>query len=110
MSEEKKSVGRPKADIDMVLVTKLASIQCTLREIADIIGVDKETIRNRCARELELGKAQGKASLRRRQWEVADSGNATMLIWLGKQYLDQSDNPKDDEESNMILPWDMDEK
>lgn len=106
MSETTRGPGRPKADIDMVLVQKLASIHCTLREIADIIGVDKETIRNRCGRELELGKAQGKASLRRRQWEVAESGNATMLIWLGKQYLEQSDSPNSEDETNMILPWD----
>lgn len=110
MSEQKNKGGRPKIEIDMELVEKLASIHCTLREIADIIGCDKETIRNRCKEELTRGEAKGKASLRRRQWEVADSGNATMLIWLGKQYLGQSDAPKNDEENNMILPWDMDEK
>jgi hypothetical protein len=25
------------------------------------------------------------------QWQGAESGNATMLIWLGKQLLDQKD-------------------
>lgn len=30
--------------------------------------------------------------LREAQFEKALSGNATMLIWLGKQYLGQSDN------------------
>jgi hypothetical protein len=25
------------------------------------------------------------------QFKAAEGGNATMLIWLGKQYLDQSD-------------------
>jgi len=29
--------------------------------------------------------------LKRKQVEVALAGNTTMLIWLGKQYLDQSD-------------------
>ena len=34
----------------------------------------------------------GKASLRRQQFKIAET-NATMAIWLGKQYLGQSDNP-----------------
>lgn len=109
MSEEKKKVGRPQKQIDMDLVRKLASIHCTLREIADIIGVDKQTITNRCADILAQGKAEGKASLRRRQFEVAESGNATMLIWLGKQYLGQTDKPEEEDDKNIILPWDMDE-
>jgi hypothetical protein len=33
----------------------------------------------------------GKTSLRRLQWKAAEGGNSTMLIWLGKQYLEQSD-------------------
>jgi hypothetical protein len=33
----------------------------------------------------------GRISLRRKQWEVATAGNIPMLIWLGKQYLDQKD-------------------
>nr|UWD62952.1 MAG: hypothetical protein [Bacteriophage sp.] len=32
----------------------------------------------------------GKSSLRRAQWKLAEK-NASMAIWLGKQYLDQSD-------------------
>ena len=33
---------------------------------------------------LELGK---------KQWEVAMQGDTRMLIWLGKNYLNQSDSP-----------------
>jgi hypothetical protein len=32
-----------------------------------------------------------KISLRRQQIETAKKGNVSMLIWLGKQLLDQSD-------------------
>jgi hypothetical protein len=31
--------------------------------------------------------------LRRMQFESANKGNVTMQIWLGKQYLGQSDHP-----------------
>lgn len=30
-------------------------------------------------------------SLKRKQWEMAMNGNITMLIWLGKQNLGQTD-------------------
>ena len=29
--------------------------------------------------------------MRRKQFEVANNGSVPMLIWLGKQYLDQKD-------------------
>ena len=32
-----------------------------------------------------------KIELREKQWELAMMGNVQMLIWLGKQYLGQSD-------------------
>jgi hypothetical protein len=35
--------------------------------------------------------AVGRMSLRRKQWKAAEDGNTTMLVWLGKQYLGQSD-------------------
>ena len=36
-------------------------------------------------------RQNGKASLRRSQWKLAEK-NPTMSIWLGKQYLNQKDN------------------
>ena len=35
--------------------------------------------------------ANGRITLRKKQFEVAKAGNVTMLIWLGKQYLGQTD-------------------
>ena len=34
---------------------------------------------------------EGRMSLRRMQWQAAEKGNSTMLVWLGKQYLNQKD-------------------
>ena len=39
----------------------------------------------------------GKTSLRRNQWKLAENGNSTMQIWLGKQILKQSESPIQDE-------------
>ena len=85
--------GRPKKVIDWALVEKLSTIQCTTAEIAKIVGVsearldhDKEYIRIH-----KKGLDEGRMSLRRLQWQKANEGNVTMLIWLGKQYLGQKD-------------------
>jgi hypothetical protein len=78
-------------NIDPAQVKKLAAIGCTNVEIADIVGCSHDTLSRRFKAELTEGRSQGKASLRRKQWDVALTGNVTMLIWLGKQVLGQSD-------------------
>ena len=49
------------------------------------------------------GKAEGKMRLRRKQIEVAMSGQPAMLIFLGKCLLSQSESPV--AEQDKILPW-----
>lgn len=80
-----------KLDINPEQVQKLAAIGCTDKEIGEIVGCSHDTLTRRFKQELVEGRATGKASLRRKQWEVALSGNVTMLIWLGKQQLGQTD-------------------
>jgi hypothetical protein len=46
------------------------------------------------ARACAKGAANGRATLRRKQYELALKGNATMQIWLGKQQLGQTDTPQ----------------
>lgn len=87
-------MGRPLKDIDSEGVRKLAALGCTLDEIGDFFGVDRKTITNRFSRELELGRSQGKISLRRRQFKRAMEGSDALLIHLGKHRLGQHDkNP-----------------
>jgi hypothetical protein len=43
---------------------------------------------------IEKARSEGKASLRRLQWQNAAQGNVTMQIWLGKQLLDQNDTQR----------------
>jgi hypothetical protein len=50
------------------------------------------------------GRDDLKQSLRRSQIRLALSGNAVMLIWLGKNILGQSDTPINSE-ANAPLPW-----
>ena len=103
MADEKK-VGRPKIEIDEELLYKLAQIHCTMNEMVDIMGVSKDTLKRNYAHIIDKGKSEGKMRLRRKQVEVAMSGNHTMLIWLGKQMLGQSESPMS-EDDKTILPW-----
>lgn len=97
-------VGRDKTVIPPEEVYKLAQIGCKDIEISDWFGIDNNTLRYNFSAELTKGREHLKQSLRRAQLQVALNGNAVMLIWLGKQYLGQSDNPMDSADTQ-VLPW-----
>ncbi len=82
-------MGRPLKDIDPEQVKKLAAIQCTMIEMAHVLSCSVDTLENRFSDIIKEGRSQGTMSLKRKQYEVAISGNVSMLIWLGKQHLGQ---------------------
>jgi len=92
-TKEKYYPKNPRIEIDWDLVKKLAAIHCTQEEIASVVGcsVDTLTRRPEFAEVFKKGREEGKASLRRKQYEIAMNGNVSMLIWLGKQILGQSE-------------------
>ena len=94
MTTGKPKLGRPKKFVDLELVEKLAHIQCTQTEIAATLGVSVDTLaRNKHFAEIyKRGSEGGRKSLRRMQFESANKGSIAMQIWLGKQYLGQSDH------------------
>lgn len=99
----KKKMGRPKAQIKWEEFEKLCSIQCTLTEIASWFKCSESTIVRRCKEEkgttfegyYKKHSVAGRISLRRSQFKVANDGNPTLLIWLGKQYLNQKDRQEE---------------
>jgi hypothetical protein len=91
MTQQKNKGGRPKKDIDAEQVAKLAAMQCSNVEIAAFFDCDEGTIRKRFSEILTKGRERGKITLRRLQWKAAESGNTAILIWLGKQYLGQTE-------------------
>ena len=84
-------MGRPKKEIDEDEVFLLASYGLTRTEIAAIVGCHANTIDIRFSEILKEGHEHRNGSLRRKQYEVAMHGNVAMLIWLGKQYLGQTE-------------------
>lgn len=96
--------GENKKIIDPKEVRKLASIGMKNSEIAEYLDIDDSTLNYNFKQELIKGRHDLKCSLRQAQIRLALSGNAPMLIWLGKNILGQSDNPLDSE-ANQPLPW-----
>ncbi|WP_378619579.1 hypothetical protein [Nitratireductor sp. GCM10026969] len=100
MTKNKKG-GRPPAlqpdKRTLATIRGLGRIQATTRECAAVLGVSHPTFlafiqrHPEAADILEQGKELGKRSLRRQQFKAAEGGHPTMLVWLGKQYLDQTD-------------------
>ena len=100
---EKRGKGRPKesysVEIDWAVVDRLLSIQCTQVEIAGVMGCKTDTLFARCKADHGIAWKEyanprmeaGKASLRRLQHKKAQSGDGRMLIFLGKNYLNQAD-------------------
>jgi hypothetical protein len=87
-------MARPRKTIDEKELLKHAANGYTMKELEAISGVSEDTLNRRFAGAIKKGRSLRNASLRRKQYELAMRGNATMLIWLGKQYLDQSDKPE----------------
>lgn len=79
--------------LDLELVRKLAGYGLTDEEIADCCQVARSTLHVKARDILRQARAAFIMSLRKRQLRAAWKGNTAMLIWLGKQYLGQRDQP-----------------
>ena len=96
-----RGLARPLKEIDWDQVDEMCAIHCTGEEQAAVLGVDYDTLNRACHREQEMSfadyfrqkSASGKMSLRRRQYTKAMEGDNTQLIWLGKNWLGQTDQP-----------------
>lgn len=84
-------MGR-KPQIDEKLLFDLATIHCTIKEMAYILHCSEDHLYDHYSDVIEAAKAKGKSSLRRAQWIKAMEGNVPMLIWLGRHLLGQRDS------------------
>jgi hypothetical protein len=91
-------MGRPKKEIHQEEFEKLCALQCTEEEICNWFGVTDKTLCSWCKRTYKKTfseifkekRSKGKVSLRRTQFKLAQKSPA-MAIFLGKQYLGQTD-------------------
>jgi hypothetical protein len=84
-------MGRPRKLVDTEKLFDLASKGLTNAEIAAKLECSPDTIERNYPEELAEGRNVARAMLRSKQFELAIAGNVTMLIWLGKNMLGQSD-------------------
>lgn len=90
-------------DINPEDVRKLAEKFWAKSEIAAFLECHVDTITNRFQEIYLKGRENGKAKLRDIQLRSAMGGNVTMQIWLGKQYLGQTDK----QETEINLPQEI---
>ena len=101
-----KTTGRPKIELDTSVLTKLAEIQCNLKEMAYVMGCSVDTLKRNYMDVIEIGQAQGKIKLRRAMFRNAcENDHAVMQIFLAKNLLGMQDQPRNTDD-NDILPWD----
>ena len=94
-------MARPKKVINQKQFESLCAIQCTQEEICNVLDVTDKTLTRWCNEVYDLSFSEvyeqkrdiGRMSLRRNKFKLAEGGNTTMQIWLGKQVLKQSENP-----------------
>lgn len=91
---------RPNVIIDWNEVDKLLDIGCKGTDIADALGICSETLYLKTAKEKGVSFSAYyqrrranyyKKNLRQAQYDAATKGSVPMLIWLGKQDLDQKE-------------------
>lgn len=91
-------MGRRPIQIDRVEFEKLCALHCTKEEIASFFDCSEDTIERWCKKEykecfavvFKQKRGTGRISLRRAQYTMALT-NPTVAIWLGKQWLGQTE-------------------
>lgn len=89
-----------KKNIDFKQLKELCGIMCTGEECAGFFNIDYDTLNARIKEKYGYGFSEyfkrkctaGKISLRRTQFRLATEGDKTLNVWLGKQWLGQTDN------------------
>ena len=112
-------MGRPRKEINIKEFEKLCGLLCTEEEIAAFFNMSVDTLATRVEEhygctfsEVFAEKRQfGKMSLRRKQHRLAEK-NAAMAIFLGKNYLNQSDKQEIDQthKGNITLAYNLDKE
>lgn len=100
-------MARPLKEIDRKQFENLCALQCTKQEICFFFDVTDKTLESWCKRTYDQGfsdvfrqkRCGGFISLRRNQFKLAEK-NTAMAIFLGKNYLGQSDKIEVDNTDN----------
>lgn len=103
-------------DFDWKVLDAILQFKPTGKVCAEIMGVSHDTIERRIKEKFNMTFAEYRESkmagmkmnLSKKQYEVAMSGNVTMLIWLGKQWLDQKEKVEENSTQEIKLSYSID--
>ena len=101
-------IGSTKTVIPEEQVYELAKLHCTSKEMAEFFEVPLSTFTDNFRDIITKGRLETKQRLRAAQLKLAMNGDRTMLIWLGKNILGQTDAPINTD-AVQILPWNTSE-
>ena len=96
-------MARPKKEIKKSLFEELCKLQATQEEICNCLDVTDKVLTNWCldtydksfSEIFSVKRENGKLSLRRSQWKMSETV-PSVAIFLGKNYLGQSDQRQHD--------------
>jgi predicted transcriptional regulator len=79
-------------------VAAFATAMVTQKELGELLGITQQAVSEMLQKPAyrdawERARNNTRYELRKAQIEAAKGGDRTMLIWTGKQYLDQKDAP-----------------
>lgn len=102
-----------KPELDIAMVQKMAARLMSADDVATIFCVTRKELQDFIKAKVGLSLAQFfgfqhgaiKSEILRCQLEACNKHNAPMLIWMGKNYLGQSDTPKQEEDVVTILEF-----
>lgn len=108
---EKRPAHRPIKEIDWDVVDAYLEAQVSGAKIAAKLKVDPTTLYRRCEDEKGVTFTQysqsrsdsGKADLLKKQYDVAMSGNTSLLLHLGEHVLDQTKKAQVEHSGNVTI-------
>ena len=91
--------GRKQIEVNWENINEMLEAGCTGTEVAGHLGISAMTLYRACKRDNKVNfevyskqkKESGNTLLRQAQFNQALDGNTTMLVWLGKNRLNQAD-------------------
>lgn len=101
-------MGHPPLEIDWHKVDMYLEADCNGTEVAASMGICVDTLYRRCEKEKGMTfavykqqkRAKGDLAIKLTQHKLALEKDRGMLIWLGKNRLDQKDAPTNDKSPN----------
>lgn len=77
-----KTGPKAKIEIDLIQLDKLASMHCTMKEIAAFFNCSVDTLERNYAEQIADAREKGKASVRRMMWMHGERGHTVALKYL----------------------------